>query len=150
LGPRQCRPAGHRHHALQPDGLLFNSSRCPTGNPAGHPREEHRGGSNHTCIVDGVGATYCWGASDSGQTGDVSNIPTPKKPHVVAGLGTAAAVASGGNATCVILEPDGSVYCFGANNFGQLARADDNSDPKPGPVANVRGATAIAVGSDHV
>jgi alpha-tubulin suppressor-like RCC1 family protein len=112
-------------------------------------------GFTHTCVVDAAGDTYCWGASDSGQTGVLPDSGTPSEPHLVADLppGGAVAVSAGGSTTCV-LEQDGSVWCFGRNDSGQLGQGfienPPAAHPVPAPVLMPKPATAVAVGRSQV
>jgi alpha-tubulin suppressor-like RCC1 family protein len=79
-------------------------------------------GDDHACAVAG-GDVWCWGKGSSGQLGteatnDVGTAGGPTKVHLKTGL-VASAVALGQGHTCV-LGTDGGVYCFGANDAGQL------------------------------
>src|SRR5437016_6670776 len=63
---------------------------------------------------------------------------------------TPTAVAAGGLHTCMRL-PDGTVQCWGRNNFGQLGNGDGNLADSSVPVA-VRGlttATRVVTGDSH-
>src|SRR5438445_10676824 len=63
---------------------------------------------------------------------------------------TPTAVAAGGLHTCMRL-PDGTVQCWGRNNFGQLGNGDGNLTSSSVPVA-VRGlttATGVVTGDAH-
>jgi alpha-tubulin suppressor-like RCC1 family protein len=108
-------------------------------------------GFTHTCVVDAAGNTFCWGASDSGQTGVLPDSGTPSEPHLVADLppGGAVAVYAGGSTTCV-LEQDGSVWCFGRNDSGQLGRGFLTPWQPDSAKVSMPPATAIAVGRTQV
>ena len=117
-------------------------------------------GDDFTCALDAKGKVFCWGSTTLGQTGDPSfaktNQSDPQAPHVVSGLPLPArAIAAGGTTACAILD-DGKVWCWGANDYGQLGRgAPDGADGgvvahvDPQPVTGVVGAKAIAVGDGH-
>lgn len=76
-------------------------------------------GGFHTCAVDG-GVIDCWGAGELGQLGDghVNGGFHPGKLRVF-GISNAAAVAAGHFHTCALLA-DGTVQCWGSNQYGQL------------------------------
>ncbi|MGB0730354.1 MAG: RCC1 domain-containing protein, partial [Ilumatobacteraceae bacterium] len=85
-------------------------------------------GTTHTCAILDGGSVKCWGANSSGQLGlgdtddrgDDPNEMGDNLPVVDLGSGrTAVAVSAGGNHTCALLD-DGSVKCWGSNDFGQL------------------------------
>ena len=76
-------------------------------------------GTNHSCALLSDGSVRCWGSNASGMLGDDVG-PTSAIPIGVTGLsGNAAQVEAGHLHTCVRLV-DGTVECFGANEFGQL------------------------------
>src|SRR5437870_6090612 len=63
---------------------------------------------------------------------------------------TPTAVAAGGLHTCMRL-PDGTVQCWGRNNFGQLGNGDGNltSSSVPVPVRGLTTATGVVTGDAH-
>ncbi len=123
----------------------------PVPMPFKAPATSIAGGTGSTCIVDTSGAVFCWGDSSSGQTGDVSTLSNPSVPHQVAlPTGAVARAVAAGNASTCVLAVDGSVYCFGANDRGQLgAPVIDGGVTTPTKVPGVSGATAVAVGDGH-
>ena len=81
-------------------------------------------GNRYTCGVGLDGRGYCWGYSDaSGRLGyggleGSQNIPTP----VVSGSVRFSAIETGYTHTCG-LTPEGKVFCWGNNTYGQLGAA---------------------------
>jgi alpha-tubulin suppressor-like RCC1 family protein len=81
----------------------------------------------HTCALDAAGAASCWGANDFGQLGAASantcqfgqNFPCSETPVAVAGGLKFTTLAIGDEHTCGMVA-DGHVYCWGANDQGQL------------------------------
>ncbi|MFL5458295.1 MAG: RCC1 domain-containing protein, partial [Myxococcales bacterium] len=69
------------------------------------------------------------------------------------GCCTATQVAAGGNTSCAIVGQDAttSVYCWGANDSGQLGPAGGaaTSSGIATEIADLHGATAVAIGSGH-
>lgn len=103
-------------------------------------------GDAHTCVVDGSGVVFCWGDVSFGQTGDVSDTGVgPAQPHAVTGLPPVVAVAASANTTCALGE-DQSVWCFGANDHGQLGLGAPDALPHATP-QRVQGVTATAITS---
>lgn len=88
-------------------------------------------GESHTCMLVGSsGEVVCFGKNDAGQLGlgdtDNRGFAAGEVGAAVdfgAGLG-AVAITSGCEHTCALLD-DGSVKCFGENNYGQLGQVRD-------------------------
>lgn len=82
----------------------------------------------HTCALEKNNPrVWCWGKNDCGQTGRdaiSASAPTPQKiAPAVGGLEVdAVGVESGASHTCAV-ESGGALYCWGCNNFRQLAQA---------------------------
>ncbi|MGB2762761.1 MAG: hypothetical protein WBC21_04510 [Minisyncoccales bacterium] len=78
----------------------------------------------HSCASTDKGTVYCWGMNVQGQLGDGTTIgrTTPVQVKGVGGVGdldNIFAVSTGGGQTCA-LKNDGTVYCWGKNDHGQL------------------------------
>ncbi len=113
-------------------------------------------GVAHTCALLDDGSVRCWGSNLFGQLGAAANsgtsTPNPE-PLATVDLGTgrtAVAIAAGDDHTCALLD-DGSVRCWGLNQFGELGSTTNNgtTDPNPAPapaVALGAGRSALAVG----
>ncbi|CAN0129916.1 unnamed protein product [Pylaiella littoralis] len=92
-------------------------------------------GGEHTCMLLDSGDVVCFGHNDKGQLGLGDTV---NRGQTVGSVGetvsfgtdlTAVAITSGCEHTCGLLD-DGSVKCFGYNNFGQLGQGttDDMGD----------------------
>ena len=110
-------------------------------------------GDDFSCALTGGGLVRCWGRNDLGQLGVGTGAPcmglacslTPVGPMLVDGV---AGLAVGGSFACALLL-DGSVQCWGDNEFGQLgggSGAQPAFSTTPVTVAGVNSATAIAAG----
>jgi alpha-tubulin suppressor-like RCC1 family protein len=81
-------------------------------------------GATHSCVLLRNGTVQCWGQNDVGQLGDgttmsrVMPLTVPSLSGVVdLQIGLATSAGSGHNCA---LRDDGSVYCWGHNQQGQL------------------------------
>jgi alpha-tubulin suppressor-like RCC1 family protein len=83
-------------------------------------------GQSHSCAMLANGVIRCWGANNFGQLGD-GTFSSRSAPANVTGTGgsgslsPATHIATGFGHTCAVLS-NRSVYCWGANAFGQLGQ----------------------------
>ncbi len=103
--------------ALGIDGGSSSTAQIATAAPA--VADEVSVGDSHSC-ARAAGAVTCWGNNDSGQLGDNTQT-TPAAGTAVSAVLPAAALdlASGNAHNCAVVE-GGGVFCWGANNRGQL------------------------------
>jgi alpha-tubulin suppressor-like RCC1 family protein len=100
-------------------------------------------GATHSCALDVQGRAWCWGGNDFGQHGPgrPSTSPFEPNPVVVELPGGIVEIAVGGLHTCARTERD-EVYCWGANEFGQLGNGktdpDGQREPDPTVTASLR------------
>ncbi len=121
---------------------------------------EVRSSGNHTCARLTDGGVRCWGSNESGQLGDgvathgttcrrgSTDIDCVTAPVTVATIDDATGLAVTGQSTCA-LRGDGTVWCWGANYFGQLGNGTLTDSNTPVQVSDLTGATAIAAGGSH-
>lgn len=105
-------------------------------------------GYSHSCGVDPEGAGWCWGWNDRGQLGDgtiggFSLVPAPVQGEV-----RFAWISAGGSFSCG-LSRRGEVYCWGANDKGQLGLDHTSDTPVPAPLGNPVPFRALSAGGDH-
>lgn len=110
-------------------------------------------GYDHTCVVLDSGALRCWGKNSSGQLGngstDSSWAPVAPSAPVSGSLAGVAAVASGQDHTCVVLN-SGEVWCWGSNSKGQLGNVSAGSlEKSPVRAGAFTTARAVAAGKEH-
>ncbi len=106
------------------------------------------GGLFHTCAVKSTGSAWCWGQGSDGQLGNNSTAATAN-PAAVHGMSSGVVeVGSGHYHTCA-RKSDGSVWCWGKNDHGQLGNGTFTNSLTPVPVSNVSAARALAVGGNH-
>jgi alpha-tubulin suppressor-like RCC1 family protein len=73
----------------------------------------------NTCVRKTNGTLFCWGANNHGQVGDSSAIFHTTAASVVL-LGNTVAAASAGDYFACAVRSDGTLWCWGYNNSGQL------------------------------
>jgi len=108
-------------------------------------------GQFYSCALTTETTVKCWGDDLHGQLGDgQSGAGTlSSTPVQVTGLISVTAIAAGGYHTCALLE-DGTVKCWGFNNFGQLGNGASGAGiATPVSVIGLTGVTAITAGDAH-
>jgi alpha-tubulin suppressor-like RCC1 family protein len=127
-------------------------------------------GFKFACAALSDGTVKCWGRGIYGILGSgtsmppdicYSGLPCAMAPATVAGLSGVTAIAAGDNHACALLG-DGDVWCWGANDSGQLGYGSASGpdtcsangrtlDCAKAPVAvkGLHGAVAIAAGREH-
>lgn len=106
-------------------------------------------GDWHTCALLNTGTVTCWGTNATGQLGDGTKNDGPT-PVVVQNMGgKAKAIATGSIHSCALLQ-DGTVRCWGANQYGQLGYNTNGQDStQPGSVLLQTAAIAISAGPNN-
>lgn len=103
------------------------------------------------CAVTVEGGAVCWGSNVYGQVGDgmttgSGNGVDQAGPRAVAGLEAGVrAVAAGEHHACAV-RGDGSVWCWGRNQYGQVADGTTITRRTPVRLAGLDGVIAIAAG----
>ena len=100
------------------------------------------------CQVNEDGTVRCWGPNNRGQLGNGSVTDPSPVPVLVSGITTAVAVTTPGSHSCALLA-DGTVRCWGANDFAELGDGTKIERHTPVPVSGLTNAVAIAGGSQH-
>ncbi len=138
------------------------------GTDAGAPRvTQIEGGSfAHSCAALSTGAVRCWGVNDNGQLGvspaesrqrcrvpdssPAQTLPCEHTPRDVPSLTNVASVAVGNGGTCA-LKTDGSVWCWGVNDVGELGQGTHDTSPHPTPArVDLPAVRQVAYGAFHV
>ena len=101
----------------------FPCNRRPVRVETATPFDSISAGFGHTCGLRG-GRAFCWGRNDQGQLGSARaddlcyGVRCNLSPIRVEGVDGFTSIAAGGDHTCGIA--DGSLYCWGSNQYGQL------------------------------
>ena len=131
-------------------GVDLECSTEPIGVLGLGPTRSIRAGAIDSCALGPSGTARCWGQAGSGQLGfdpgqdwQMSLLP------IAAPLDQIDDVAVGLGHICA-LRLDGSVWCWGANQSGQLGRGDvSKPDSKPLKVSLPGAALEVAAGGYH-
>lgn len=76
-------------------------------------------GIDHTCAVRTTGSLWCWGDNSDGELGDGTTTQRLTPTRVGTGTGWASPAVGEGDFSCA-RGTDGSAWCWGANDDGQL------------------------------
>eukprot|EP00004_Rigifila_ramosa_P020451 TRINITY_DN5302_c0_g1_i2.p1 TRINITY_DN5302_c0_g1~~TRINITY_DN5302_c0_g1_i2.p1 ORF type:complete len:1197 (-),score=194.44 TRINITY_DN5302_c0_g1_i2:914-4504(-) len=114
------------------------------------------GSGAHSCVITARRALRCWGAGEFGQLGigssrDVGERPGDMPPAEVPLQSQVSDSVVGAAFTCALLYSE-ELYCWGANDSGQLGIGTSSPLYLPGPATDLSGfsVTAIAAGGAHV
>ncbi len=110
----------------------FSRSVDPIAVPGLATITEIGSGYAHTCALDSVGDTYCWGANDNGQSGQDKNDEYTLDHAVKVAIPKASRLMIGWETSCAFT--DDGLYCWGRNNSGQFGDMNPN-DGLPRKVA---------------
>jgi len=109
----------------------------------------------HTCAILADRSLACWGAGTAGQLGD-GGTSSRRSPVAVTVLPAPAATAveevvGGERHTCArtTAASGGAVYCWGADEWGQLGIGGTGPQSSPAVATIAAGAVALAAGDVH-
>ena len=140
-----------------------NAVASSVGSIFSYSSDKLTGGGYHFCALQDDGQPFCWGESQFGQLGIDNNLggnyryPTP---HQVLHPANVTSMSGGGQHTCAIRE-DGSLICWGQDQYGQLGNGGNGYwDNSPGsqsipPLESAldigpnRTALEVSAGADH-
>ena len=104
-------------------------------------------GGFYTCGLANTKIAYCWGASANGELGSGSSVGKQDVPVPVSENVHFSSISAGNNHTCGV-TPDGSVYCWGANRFGQIGDGSTENRYIPTTVSSDRKFKLISSGGN--
>lgn len=163
--------AGETSCAISQDGTVWcwgNNSRGQVGSgaavsPVYRAAEilsdvvDLTGGETHFCALKSDDTVWCWGENSSGQLGNGQTDQTNRIPLEATELTAFLSgkpfkpvqLAAGENFTCARMD-DGTVYCWGENNYGQLGDGNGStSSLTPVQVGNLGTAVRIHARRHH-
>jgi alpha-tubulin suppressor-like RCC1 family protein len=141
---------GYNYYGQLGDGTFMNSN-VPVVVSGLSNERSISAGKYVTCAVLEDGTARCWGDNFNGQLGDGTSRFTDKKnlPGVVPGLSNVRNISAGNEHTCAVLE-DGTVRCWGSNNFGQLGRGATTGESfVPVVVSGLSNVRSVSTGFYH-
>lgn len=97
----------------------------------------------HSCGVTSSGSAFCWGWNERGQLGDGSTRDRSEPVRVRAEGLSFTSIHAGGGHTCALAD-DGSAWCWGFNQNGQLGAGAGPNRSEPQPVSGGLTFTTIA------
>ncbi len=99
------------------------------------------GGSS--CGIDTSSEVWCWGHVSSEEGWDYSS-----KPQKVQDLSGVTKLSVGGSHVCAVNDENG-LFCWGANNQGQLGNGSRDGDGAPIPVPIQSNVAQVSAGGDY-
>lgn len=106
-------------------------------------------GAYYMAAIKTDGTLWLWGRNNYGQLGDGTTTNNPSPVQTVS-AGTNWKQVSCGYRTVASIKTDGTLWLWGANEYGQLG--DNTRTPKSSPVQTVAGGSnwkTVAVGRQH-
>jgi alpha-tubulin suppressor-like RCC1 family protein len=104
-------------------------------------------GGSHACAQRTDHSLFCWGSNTFGQLG-IGNTTNHSSPVQVRALGTGVTSVSAGNLHTCAKKSDGTVWCWGANSYGQLGDGGTTTRSSPVRVTGLP-TTAVEVSAGH-
>ncbi|MGE0357593.1 MAG: FG-GAP-like repeat-containing protein [Burkholderiales bacterium] len=106
-------------------------------------------GGFHNCVADQFGGIKCWGSNSNGQVGDGTTIDRSMATYPVSLGADMVAVAAGTYHSCGVRR-DGTTFCWGFNQAGQLGDGTQAQRLVPVEVGGIgQGGAAVLAGDDH-
>ena len=84
-------------------------------------------GDNTTCMLEADGSVWCWGINGKGQVGDGTTVDRWFRPTRIPALGTDVVELSVGTRHACARKRNGSLWCWGGNQSGQLGIGQDSA-----------------------
>lgn len=126
-----------------------NDSAVPVSVSSGGNLLTISAGQAHSCAVRSAGGgVICWGNNADGQLGDGTTSNTSAIPVDVLSLGSAVDVSAAYDFSCAVLG-DGSSWCWGQGDMGQLGNGDWANSATPVMVSGSSGYWRIHGLRDH-
>lgn len=106
-------------------------------------------GLEHTCALLESGGVQCWGSNEKGQLGN-GGTDNSSVPVQVTGLDSGVIAIDAGDAHTCALKEDGTVYCWGDNDKGEIGNGNNDQQSTPAKVSGLAsGVTQISAGPEH-
>lgn len=86
-------------------------------------------GNDHSLALKNDSTVWTWGSNSHGELGDGTTASGRDTAKQVSGLTDIVAIAGGGNAYCLALKNDGTLWTWGNNPFGQIGDGTGGTQP---------------------
>jgi alpha-tubulin suppressor-like RCC1 family protein len=108
-------------------------------------------GYAHTCaVLKKDGSVVCWGYNYNGQLGNGSTTQSFAPTPVIGLTDAVTQLSTNWTHTCAVLKTDGSLVCWGQNDYGQLGGSPAQSQATPTAVIGLPDtAEQVSAGWDH-
>lgn len=106
-------------------------------------------GNSHTCAILDDSSIRCWGNNDNGQIGDgTTDDRNAPSSVILSGLNNPIQISSGYDSTCALFD-DGSLQCWGSNDYGQLGIGSTTQSSSPQSLNSISHleASSVTVGN---
>jgi alpha-tubulin suppressor-like RCC1 family protein len=108
-------------------------------------------GAAHACAITDSGTVYGWGRNTHGELANLQDTAVLEPQRLALGLRFTGMRAGGASKdtghTCAL--SDGAVYCWGANDYGQLGDGTRNASHQPVRALGLSDAIALDLGGSH-
>ncbi len=149
-GPAWCW--GANYYGALGDGTAGGATGEPRRFAAGGAVTAITAGNAHACARRDDGTVRCAGWNQHGQLGDGTVEHRRDPVEVVHGAGDAldaiTALSIGGGHSCA-LDDAGTLWCWGADRNGILARDGDGVAPNPVAITGLASVVRVVAGNDH-
>lgn len=138
------------HGALGDGTLVSRSSIARVQYPTSLNVASVAAGDGFACALSTTGRVFCWGRNDGGQLGDGTQVDRLIPVEVAGGITFDARipVTAGAGHACAT-KPDGTVYCWGRNESGQLGDGSMLPRSTPALVSGGIAFVAVSAGGAH-
>jgi alpha-tubulin suppressor-like RCC1 family protein len=103
---------------------------------------------SQSCARIGDGTIKCWGLNADGRLGVGNTSYQIRTPTAVQGVSNVMKLAMGFDASCAI-KTDGTLWCWGANYFGQVGDGSYQTRPAAVQIMGLSGVKDVASGGAH-
>src|SRR5262249_42719646 len=139
---------GHNNHGQLGDGTHTDRT-TPARNQAGYGMTQVSAGGAFA-LARRAGSVWAWGANDSGQLGNGSTVADSASPVIVNRLTQNATQVVAGYTHAFAVDPDGSLWAWGANNNGQLGLGTTGpAVGTPQKIPGLSGVTQLAAAAEE-